>query len=279
MPRRDIRHKLIPYSDLTEVVGLELGPLHDPVVSKHEGNIIYADHAPTAELKRKYAHNPGSPPDRILNIDVIWCAAGAPSIPDKSLDYVIASHVVEHVPNMLGWLEQVRRVLKPGGVLGLAVPDKRFTFDFKRRETTIADAINASLLGATVPLPICVLDHIFNAVLIDLATAWDTDMRADALPLAHPPEYATIAAKQAQAGEYVDCHCWVFTPTSFAKLLGAAVSLGEAAFRCAGFDDPQYYQPEFFVQLTPCDDRESAIQSWRRMAESARSRSELRPSG
>jgi SAM-dependent methyltransferase len=266
MPRRDIRNKILPYADLSNLTGLELGALHDPVVARAESHILYGDHAGTEALKQKYAHNPGVPNDKIVDVDVIWGVDGAPSLPDHSLDYVIASHVMEHVPNLLGWLEHVRRVLKPNGVLGLAVPDKRFTFDFKRRETSLADIVHASLVGATAPLPICVLDHFFNAVHVDLATAWDTDMKADALPLAHPREYATVAAKQVQAGEYIDCHCWVFTPRSLAELFEKAVAAGLTSFKCIGFHDTHYYEPEFFVHLSPCDDRETAVQSWRSMA-------------
>jgi SAM-dependent methyltransferase len=265
--RRDVRNKLIPFADLSKLAGLELGPLHDPVVSKSEAPVLYADHANTEALKEQYAHTPGVPNSDIVDVDVIWGADGAASLPDHSLDYVIASHVVEHIPNLLGWLGHVHRVLKSGGILGLAVPDRRFTFDFKRRETGIADVVHASLTGASAPLPICVLDHLLNAVHVDLAAAWDTDMDTEKLPLAHDPEYATAAAQRALcSGDYVDCHCWVFTPKSLAELFEKAVAAGLVSFRCIGFHDTQYYQPEFFVQLSPCDDRDIAVQSWRSMA-------------
>src|SRR5262249_7422348 len=55
--------------------------------------------------------------------------------PDESQDFVIANHFLEHCQNPLGTLERFVRVLKPGGMLYLAVPDKRGTFDRDRPVT------------------------------------------------------------------------------------------------------------------------------------------------
>ena len=37
-------------------------------------------------------------------------------------DYLVASHVVEHVPDMIGWFGEIPAVLKAGGVLSLVFP-------------------------------------------------------------------------------------------------------------------------------------------------------------
>lgn len=42
--------------------------------------------------------------------------------PDETFDHVIASEVLEHVPNDQGALDELHRVLKPGGVLAVTVP-------------------------------------------------------------------------------------------------------------------------------------------------------------
>lgn len=43
-------------------------------------------------------------------------------LPDQSFDVVCMSHVLEHVPNLRQFLTEVRRVLRPGGILAVSQP-------------------------------------------------------------------------------------------------------------------------------------------------------------
>jgi hypothetical protein len=54
---------------------------------------------------------------------------------DEAYDFVLASHVLEHVANPLRALLEWKRVLRPGGLLLVIVPDKRGTFDHRRPYT------------------------------------------------------------------------------------------------------------------------------------------------
>jgi SAM-dependent methyltransferase len=49
-------------------------------------------------------------------------SSGIP-FPDRSYDFVFCIEVLEHVPNPFGTLGEIYRVLKPGGVLILSVPN------------------------------------------------------------------------------------------------------------------------------------------------------------
>lgn len=53
----------------------------------------------------------------------------------SSLGYVATSHVLEHVANPLAALREWHRVVKPGGLIYLVVPDRRLTFDRTRALT------------------------------------------------------------------------------------------------------------------------------------------------
>jgi SAM-dependent methyltransferase len=46
--------------------------------------------------------------------------------------------MIEHTRNPIATVENFLRVLKPGGIVYMAIPDKRFTFDRKREVTPFA---------------------------------------------------------------------------------------------------------------------------------------------
>ena len=55
----------------------------------------------------------------------------------NSLDYVVTSHVLEHVANPVAAMLEWHRVLKHRGFIYMVVPDHRYTFDHKRNLTTV----------------------------------------------------------------------------------------------------------------------------------------------
>jgi SAM-dependent methyltransferase len=44
------------------------------------------------------------------------------ALPDDSFDLILASHVLEHIPDDVAAMRQLRRILRPGGIAILAVP-------------------------------------------------------------------------------------------------------------------------------------------------------------
>ena len=60
------------------------------------------------------------------------------SIADGTYDFLLASHILEHVANPLRALQEFHRVLKPGGSMLIAVPNQLHTFDHRRPVTTFA---------------------------------------------------------------------------------------------------------------------------------------------
>lgn len=78
---------------------------------------------------------------KAYKVDYISDAHSLPKIEDASLDYVCASHVLEHLTNPIKAIREWSRILKPGGVLWLKVPDKRKTFDVSRERTKLSHLI------------------------------------------------------------------------------------------------------------------------------------------
>ncbi len=74
----------------------------------------------------------------IANIDVVAMGDDLP-LPDKSYDFVISSHVVEHFYDPIGALLEWKRVAKK--YIFIIVPHKERTFDKDKPVTTVAELI------------------------------------------------------------------------------------------------------------------------------------------
>jgi 2-polyprenyl-3-methyl-5-hydroxy-6-metoxy-1,4-benzoquinol methylase len=269
----DRREKIIEGLDLRKSVGAEIGPLCRPIVTRDEGRVFYVDYTDSDSLKAKYASDSSVEVSKIVEVDAIW---GEKSLKEALgdgvvLDYVIASHVVEHVPDLVTWLEEVKSVLKPDGELRLAVPDRRFTFDYVRGETRMSDVLTAYLVRARVPQPHEVLDFVLNAKKVDVQKAWSGKIDvAELVPYKTFEDAISRARDVLENGTYHDTHCWVFTPRSFSELCERLASAGLLHFACEAFYDTEHDQLVFFVKLRLCDDREKIVKSWRQMKESVR---------
>ncbi len=97
---------LVGSIDLATAKGLELGPLNNPVVRKSDGDVRYLDHVDTEALRARYASHEGFDLDSIVPIDYVsWTGSIRSAVGDDGpFDYVIASHVIEHVPDLIRWL-------------------------------------------------------------------------------------------------------------------------------------------------------------------------------
>lgn len=266
----DRRSKILRGLDIAGMSGVEIGALAWPLVRKSDGDITYVDFADAGALREKYREDRGVPVDQIVDVDAIW---GSNTLKqaigeDRRVDYILASHVVEHVPDLIGWLKELASVLKPAGEIRLVVPDKRFTFDILRRETQIPEVLAAYLAGARTPQPERILDFVLKDVLVDKQAAWDGVLGSLASQL--PLEGAMNAVRQAEAGNYVDVHCWVFTPQSLGRLFADLAKHGLLDLECTSFDDTEYGEHEFFISLRPSSDRLAAVASWNKVETEAR---------
>lgn len=271
------REKILSGLDVRKLVGVEIGALCRPLVTRSDGEILYVDHADTETLRAKYHGDPDVDADAIVTVDGIWGSNTlSEALGGRRVDYVIASHVVEHVPNLVGWLGEIASVLKPDGRLHLVVPDKRFTFDIARDETRMSDVLSAYIANARCPQPQAILDFVLNARHgVNAAQIWlGHESRGEA---AHSFQDAVAVARNAlETGAYHDVHCWVFTPSRFAQICATLVEHGLLNMACVQFFDTANNEIEFHVHLQACNDRERAISSWRDMeAEAVRSERQL----
>jgi hypothetical protein len=250
--------------DLTFTRGLEVGPLAHPIVQKNEGNIIYVDHTDATSLRKTYGTSEFAA--RIVDVDAIWGEQSLLScLGGQRVDYIMASHVAEHVPDLVTWLAETREVLLPGGQLRLALPDVRFSNDVLRPPTRISDLLAAWLIKARRPQLRDVLDfRLHESCEVDGSGFYHgTASRADVRPI-RSVDAALDCARMvlAQPSSYFDVHCLAASGLQFATLMGQLADAGLLSMACAKMIDTAPPLYEFYAFLTPCDDPEAVKRSW-----------------
>lgn len=106
-------------------------------------------------------------PDADPGMQYIHDATNLASIEDRSYDFLLASHILEHVANPLRALAEFHRVVKPSGYLLIAVPDRRHTFDHRRPVTSFAH-LEADLTADTGESDLTHLDEILSLHDLDM---------------------------------------------------------------------------------------------------------------
>ena len=118
--------------------GIEIGALDKPLQVPRHARVRYLDRMPVRQLATHYAEVGAH---RMIEPDIIDNGETLASLADGTQDFVIANHFLEHCQNPIGALINMLRVLKPGGILYFAIPDKRVTFDVDRPLTPIAHLV------------------------------------------------------------------------------------------------------------------------------------------
>ena len=118
--------------------GIEIGALNKPLRVPIGTRVSYVDRMPAEELHRLY---PDIPVRTLVPVDIVDDGERLPTVGDRTQDFVIANHFLEHCENPIGTVGNLLRVLRPGGILFAAIPDKRFTFDRDRPVTSLSHLI------------------------------------------------------------------------------------------------------------------------------------------
>lgn len=117
--------------------GIEIGALHLPL-EVYKAKVTYVDRMDVKDLRKHYPELKKFP---LIRVDIVDNGEYLRKIKNKSQDFVIANHFIEHCENPILVLKNHLRVLKKNGILYWAIPDQRYTFDYTRKLTTI-DHIN-----------------------------------------------------------------------------------------------------------------------------------------
>lgn len=123
--------------------GIEVGALHNPILVPRTARVRYVDRLSNEDLKKNY----GLESENLVSIDIVDDGQTLSTIAAGSLDFVIANHFIEHCENPILAIQNFLRVLKHNGILYLAIPDKRFTFDKDRSITPLSHVLKDFEVG------------------------------------------------------------------------------------------------------------------------------------
>jgi SAM-dependent methyltransferase len=113
-------------------IGIEIGSSHKPWPNPHNASVDYIEKRSLDILIKEAPEEARKNiPNNIFIEDGTLCASRA----DSHYDFIASSHVFEHLRNPILALQNWVRILKPGGHLIFAIPEKTQTFDKDRSLT------------------------------------------------------------------------------------------------------------------------------------------------
>jgi SAM-dependent methyltransferase len=206
--------------DIREVRMLEIGAANLPTYNPAEADISFLDVQDTNELQTQYAGTRHRTAEGVVPIDfVIRPDAPMRDAVEGTFDLAMANHVVEHVTDVIGWLAQLSDVVKPGGHLMLAVPDRRYTFDYIRRETDALDLVGRYVRGEHGPDEETRLRNAYYYRPIRSEQVWAGDHYARARQRRFTLREALAFVRSGREKD-ADMHVHVFTCATFQSVLG-----------------------------------------------------------
>lgn len=239
--------------------GIEIGPYHNPVTPRRLGfRSITLDVFDTAELRKRAELDPHIPREHLPFIEDVDLKGSACDIADivkanyqdTRFDYVVSSHNFEHLPDPIRFLQGCERVLKPNGMLSMAVPDHRYCFDFYRPVTELSEWLEAFYERRTKPTPGQVFSHGASHSLLNGQIAWAPQTAG----LPTPVELLDAAYCDWQAlteargeGPYRDAHCSIFTPSTLELMITDLNYLGVLGMEIIEINRSD--SCEFFIHL------------------------------
>ncbi|WP_244748323.1 methyltransferase domain-containing protein [Mesorhizobium sp. 131-3-5] len=228
--------------------GIEIGASYSPILPKAEGyKTLVVDHTDADGLRSKYAAI-GVDVSRLETVDAIDDGGEFRQLDltGKGFDFIVASHVFEHLTDPVHFLQRCERALKPGGRVYLLIPDRRYTFDYLRPSCTAGHLLAAYMAGQKRHGTAAMFDHHASHGTRGGVQVWLEGFKGE-YAFAGTPQ-AGYAMATRQGDDYVDCHAWVFTPSSFRLAMADLHAAGVLGLR-----EEQFYPTvgcEFFAVMS-----------------------------
>ena len=132
----DVRREFA--SEFLQGLGLEIGALHLRMWLPDGASARYVDRMDVKDLRHHY---PELASLDLAPVDVVDDGERLATVAPESVDFIVANHFLEHCQDPITTITTHLSKLTPGGILFYAVPDKRYTFDFRRDRTPLQHVI------------------------------------------------------------------------------------------------------------------------------------------
>ena len=242
-----------------DMTGIEIGAACFPVCAKSDGwNVYIVDYKVKSELVERYKalKEAGEPAnlDRIEEVDFVWQDGKLSDIVKgggvDQVDFILASHVIEHMPCLISFLQSAEELVKEDGIISLAIPDKRREYDFLKSISTTADAIDAYLDKRTRHTARTAFLAYFYECTTHSSGKWSGVPHIRDISFANAFDKAKdLFSKLTGSGNsaYSDFHAWLFTQASFQLILLELKALGYINLELV--ETPETRGIEFFAYL------------------------------
>lgn len=247
--------------NLKDSEGLEIGACDLPTVSREAGKCEFADFRSAEEMSRLW----NLPSETVMPVQYILKRdTKVHNQIDKKFDYVVLCHVIEHIPNVIGYIKDLHNLLKTGGVILIACPDKRRTPDASRPSTTIEHLLDDYYNDCNYPS----LEHI-----LECSKAWSDELREKSVK--SPKEFYEWGCQNFESG-LADAHCHVWIDEEFFTQIQYLIDgkiLEGLKIIDKSYNDPLYN--EFLIALKAVEPEQSELSNLADRGELEQLRSQL----
>jgi hypothetical protein len=203
---------------------LEIGPLDRPQLDASSPNYHSIDVFTKRDLQEFYKNDPDVNTDQIIEPTYVIGNNDYSSI-NKKFKCIFSSHSIEHMPCLVTFLQNIEGLLEDDGYIYFIVPDKRYCFDYYKKETDIYDVIQLYYEKNYRPRFADVLKMRTLSTHNNSIDHWLNEHGENDFKRRLFEQYNNILDEY-NTGRYLDTHVSYLTPHSFLTIIEILKGLG-----------------------------------------------------